>query len=97
MSDLSYIDFKNKMVLVWTTLKMCLHEIEQIAMRSVCLEISSNMFMILFRVEIDFSVTKNFSFRKKSLSTGGRDVWSSYPGGNVEPEGASKTKKSCLF
>ena len=52
---------------------MCLHEIEQIAMRSVCLEISSNMFMILFRVEIDFSVTKNFSLRKKFALYGGRE------------------------
>ena len=51
---------------------MRLHEIEQIAMRSVCLEISSNMFMILFRVEIDFSVTKNFSFRKFALYGGSR-------------------------
>ena len=73
-----------------------LHEIEQIAMRSVCREMSSNMFMILFRVEIDYSRPKTSLSEKNSLSTGVCLV-KLLPGGNVEPEGASKNKKSCLF
>ena len=63
-----------------------LHEIEQIAMRSVCREMSSNMFMILFRVEIDYSRSKT-SLRKKSLSMGVCIcLVELLPGGNVEAD-----------
>ena len=42
-------------------------------MRSVCLEMSSNMFMILFRVEIDYlSRSQNFSLRKIRSLRGSR-------------------------
>ena len=75
-----------------------LHEIEQIAMRSVCREMSSNRFMILFRVEIDYSRPKTSLSEKNSLSTGVCIcLVELLPGGNVEPEGASKNKKILLI
>ena len=75
-----------------------LHEIEQIAMRSVCREMSSNMFMILFRVEIDYSRPKTSLSDKNSLSTGVCIcLVELLPGGNVEPEGASKNKKNLAY
>ena len=65
-------------------------------MRSVCREMSSNMFMILFRVEIDYSRPKTSLSEKNSLSTGVCLV-KLLPGGNVEPEGASKNKKNLAY
>ena len=75
-----------------------LHEIEQIAMRSVCLEMSSNMFIILFRVEIDYSRPKTSLSDKNSLSTGSVSVWSSfYPEATWSPRVPPKTKKNLAY
>ena len=74
----------------------CLHEIEQIAMRSVCLEMSSNMFMILFRVEIDYSRPKTSLSEKFALNGGLCLV--ELTRRQLGARGClQKQKKSCLF